>query len=178
MIKGLEHLIYEEKLRGLGLCSLEKGKFTGISSTCRNTWREGAKRMEPGSFQWCPVTGPEATCTHWNTGDSLWTPGNTFLLWGWPSTCTGCSGRLKIFRRHLDMFLSNPGSKWPCFSRGIGQDDLQRSLTALTTLRFCVPSPFDTSASCTEQTGLPGSLEHRWLLWSSSALFLLDVLGG
>jgi len=24
-----------------------------------NTCREGAKRMEPGSFQWCPGTGPK-----------------------------------------------------------------------------------------------------------------------
>jgi len=26
--------------------------------------KEGGKRMRPGSSQWCPVTGPEATGTH------------------------------------------------------------------------------------------------------------------
>ncbi|KAK4829773.1 hypothetical protein QYF61_006572 [Mycteria americana] len=36
--RGLDHLTYEERLRELGL--------------------EGVKRVEPGSFQWCPVTGP------------------------------------------------------------------------------------------------------------------------
>lgn len=25
-----------------------------------NTWKEDAKGMDPGSFQWCSLTGPEA----------------------------------------------------------------------------------------------------------------------
>jgi len=32
----------------------------------------------------------EAMGTNWNTGGSLWTSGNTFLLQGRPSTGTGC----------------------------------------------------------------------------------------
>ena len=32
--------------------------------------------------------------TNWNTGSSVWTYGNTFLLWGWQSTSTGCPDRL------------------------------------------------------------------------------------
>ena len=44
-----------------------------------NSWRQGAKTMEQGSFQWCPVTGQEPVGTHWNTGGSLWTSGNTFF---------------------------------------------------------------------------------------------------
>jgi len=39
--------------------------------------------MEPGLFQWCPVTGPEAMGTNWDAGSSFWTSGNTFVLWGW-----------------------------------------------------------------------------------------------
>jgi len=42
-----------------------------------NTSREGAKRMEPGCFQWCLVTWPEPTGTHWNTGGSVWRLGKT-----------------------------------------------------------------------------------------------------
>jgi len=40
--------------------SLEKRRHRGILPMYINISREGAKRMEPGSFQWCPVTGPEA----------------------------------------------------------------------------------------------------------------------
>ena len=39
-------------------------KAPGLSSMSANTWREGAKRMEPGSFQWCPVTGQGAMGTN------------------------------------------------------------------------------------------------------------------
>ena len=65
MIKGLEHFLCEEGLRELGLFSLEKRRLRGILSMYVNTWREGAKGTEPGSFQWCPVAGPEAMGTNW-----------------------------------------------------------------------------------------------------------------
>ncbi|KAK4820496.1 hypothetical protein QYF61_027957 [Mycteria americana] len=41
-------------LRELGLFSPGKSRLRGIPSMCTNTCREGAKRTEPGSFQWCP----------------------------------------------------------------------------------------------------------------------------
>jgi len=41
------------------------------------TWSEGAMKTESGSFQRCPLTGPESIGTNRNTGDSLWTSGNT-----------------------------------------------------------------------------------------------------
>ena len=57
MLKGLEHLSDEERLRELGP---EKRRLPGgILSMCTNILREGVKKTEPGSFQWCPVPGPE-----------------------------------------------------------------------------------------------------------------------
>ena len=64
MMKRVEHLSCEERLRELGLFNLGKRRLKGISSMSINTCREGAKGTEPGSFQWCPVTGPEAMGTN------------------------------------------------------------------------------------------------------------------
>lgn len=60
------------------------------SGTISHTWKEGAKRAESGSFQWCPVTGLEPKGAKLNSGGFLWTSGNT--LWGWQSTWTSWSG--------------------------------------------------------------------------------------
>jgi len=52
--------MYEERLRELGPFSMENRGLRGISPVYINTCKEGAKRTELGSVQWCPVTGPEA----------------------------------------------------------------------------------------------------------------------
>lgn len=44
----------QEKARGAG----------GVPSLCTNTWVEVAKKLEPGSVQWCPVLGQEASGTN------------------------------------------------------------------------------------------------------------------
>lgn len=76
LCESKEHLAYEERLRGLGLLSLEKRRLRGILLMCVNNWGEDTKGTEPGCFQWCPETGPETVGTKWNTGGVIWTSGN------------------------------------------------------------------------------------------------------
>lgn len=70
MMKQLEHLSYEERLRHLGLFNLENKRLRGILSMCTNTQRGGMKTREPGSSQQCPLRGQEALGTKQNTGNS------------------------------------------------------------------------------------------------------------
>lgn len=64
MIKGLKPLSHEESLREQELFSLEKRRLGGDLITCINIWREGAKKVDPGSFQWCSVTIKWAQLKH------------------------------------------------------------------------------------------------------------------
>jgi len=57
MMRGLEHLSYEERLRELGLFSLKKRRLRGDLIKPINILRVGVKRTGPDSFQCCPETG-------------------------------------------------------------------------------------------------------------------------
>lgn len=60
MVKGQENPSCEERLRKLGLLSVEKRRLRGILVSINTLWK-GAERSESGSAQWCPVPGLTAS---------------------------------------------------------------------------------------------------------------------
>lgn len=51
MIKGLEHLTWQERLRELGSLSLDQRRFRRILSKYISTWQERVKKREPDLAQ-------------------------------------------------------------------------------------------------------------------------------
>jgi len=76
-MKELKDLSNEERGRELGVFSLEKRRLRDNLTNAYKYLQGDIKKMEPGSFQLCPVTGPEAMHTNGNTVGSLWPSGNT-----------------------------------------------------------------------------------------------------
>lgn len=71
--------------------AVQAGEGAGNFITMCKYLKEG--RTEPGSLQWCPVPGQEATGTNWNTV-SLWILGVTYLLCRWWKNSKSCWERL------------------------------------------------------------------------------------
>lgn len=141
----------------------------------------GKERPQPpplaeGVFRWCPVTEKEPVGTKWNTGGSIWTSGNTSLLWGWLGAGAGCrevvqSASGKVLETCLGTALAGCSS-WPCLSRGVG-------LWTRRTLEV-PPNLSDSVIACADSTGLLLRLKSEIGAPSSGSLSIasLDVYGG
>jgi len=129
--------------------------------------------MGPDSFQWCPVTGQGAMGTNWSTGSSVWTRRRTSSLWGWWSTGTGCPGRLwslLLWRCSKPAWMRSCAAcaRWPCFGRGVGLDDLQRSLPTPNILWFCERAVLDEGITV-PTSGVRKGWGNANLLWAGLA---------
>jgi len=105
MMKGLEHLSYEERLTELGLFCLEK----------RRLGRNPRVQISEGRVyktEWCPVTGPEALGTDGNRRFLLSISKRFFTVrvtehWHKLPREVVQSQSLEILRRLLDTVLGN-----------------------------------------------------------------------
>lgn len=133
MIKGLEHLSYEEKLRKLGLKKAQ-GDLINVCQYIKGRCKEGRARL------FAAVLSDRTRGTNWNA-EVLLEHHKTqthILLWGCLITGIGCLERmwlpsLVIFRTHLNM------GNWlwvALLEQGVGQDDLQRFCPTSAVLGF------------------------------------------
>jgi len=90
MMKGLEHLCYEERLKELGLFSLEQRRLRGDLSVCKylkgGCEEDGARLFSSDRRQWAQTRTQKAPSEHQE------------MLFSMRVTkhCTGCPGRLRI----------------------------------------------------------------------------------
>lgn len=64
------HKVGQQELLALCASAVILGFASEVTSVFK-CLKEDAERMEPSFSHWFTVVRPEATGTHWNTGDSL-----------------------------------------------------------------------------------------------------------
>lgn len=110
-------------------CSASRrGNWHGISLICTSIWRVGARKMGPGSSQWCQALGHKAMDRQWCKGSSILTGRRTSLC-KWLCTGTGCPERVwRVphwrYSRSLCIQSCAMSSWWPCLSKEVGPDVL------------------------------------------------------
>lgn len=85
MLKGQEHLSYEETLRELGPHSWAWRRLRSISLNVHQSLKTGCKEDVARLLSVTPSPGQETMGTNWNSDGFLWTTENLFNWRGWLS---------------------------------------------------------------------------------------------
>jgi len=110
LVKGLEGMSYEERLRPLGLSRLEKRRLTSLLSTA--SWGEDVEKEVQISSPWYPVLGCIGiiqSCMRRGSDDirKLFFSEREVKCWNrFPREVVDAPS-LSVFKRHLDNALNN-----------------------------------------------------------------------
>jgi len=92
LVRGLENKSCEERLRELGLFSLEERRLRGHLNALYNCPKGGCSEVGVGLFSQA-ATGQEETASSCVRGGLDWIRGKIFVLKEWPGTGPGCPGQ-------------------------------------------------------------------------------------
>ena len=111
LVKGLENMPYEERLKELGLFSLGKRRLRGDLLTLFQYPKDAYSKSGVGVFLLVTGDRMRENGLKFPQGNFVWISGNTSLLKGLLSTGMGSPGEvvespsLDVFKNHLDVVL-------------------------------------------------------------------------